>query len=360
MDVLAYAALNAQSTINKNINTKEELVATKSTDIATLQTTIAAGGPAVARWTTTVDPQLERCPALTNLWSAIPSLATTPAGGFQICGNTNCAGGTWTNGQCCQWTVPAGATVARIQLWGAGGGSGQSRCCGGSPFGSTGAYASAIFPVSQGWTYTICAGCAFFCECIWNGSGQTRNQGCPSWATGCGLVNFCADGGQGAIGNWMASYGKYIGYRISNITCNYAGACTCCCGSLYCFSNSCATCGEIPYIAGASYFGTYCNPSGSANNCCYNVWGIPGMWPKLCWDTNHYGYQIHPPIYGFESLTQCCFTWTSGTCCSRCCSACCGFLRYPGAGGWASIAMGGSYNVYGDNGKFGMACVSWF
>jgi hypothetical protein len=22
--------------------------------------------------------------------------------------------------------------------------------------------------------------------------------------------------------------------------------------------------------------------------------------------------------------------------------------------------MGGSYNVYGDNGKFGMACVSWF
>lgn len=360
MDVLAYAAINAQAALNKSINTKETTKSSIEAGNASLSAQIAAGGPAIVSWTQSIEPQLIRCPALTTLWGCIPGLSTTPTGGFQVCGTTNCSGGTWTAGACCQWTVPAGATVARIQLWGAGAQSGQSKCCGGSPFGSTGAYASAIIPVSAGWTYTICAGCAYFCECIYVSSSQGRFSGNPSWATGCGLSNFCADGGQGALGNWMASIGRQNNCRFAAIGSAYGGASnTCCCGTYYCVG-SCSSCGLICYAPGAWYYGTYTDPAGTANKCCFGVWGIRGMWPEICWDGNHYGYQIHPPIYGFENASRCCSTWTSGSFCGRQCSACCGFLRYPGAGGWPSIAMGGAYNVYGDNGKFGMACVSYF
>ena len=354
MDVLAYAAINSQAALNKEINTKEALKATKCTEIAAINTAIQSGGPPIVNWIRCIQPQLLRCPGLTALWSCIPGLVNTPTGGFQVCA----PGAEWNQGFCCQWTVPAGATVARIQLWGAGGGSGQSKCCGGSPFGSTGAYASAIIPVTAATTYTICAGCALYCCCVHVSSGQTRMSGFPSWATGPGLSNFCADGGQGSLGTWSAEYGKAAGcMRLATFACNYGGGgLNICCGSYYC-TQSCQTGGEIPNVPGSMYFGDY---NGSASPCCFGVWGIRGMWPRICFDTNHYGYQVHSPIYGFESVSQCCFTWTSGTCCGRAFSGCCGCLRFPGAGGWASIAMGGSYNVYGDMGKFGMACVSWF
>jgi hypothetical protein len=79
------------------------------------------------------------------------------------------------------------------------------------------------------------------------------------------------------------------------------------------------------------------------------------MWNRACWEPFQ-GYFVHPPIYGFESTSQCCFTWTA-TCCGRTCSACCGFLAIPGAGGVPSTSTFQNYGACGDMGKGGMVCV---
>ena len=89
------------------------------------------------------------------------------------------------------------------------------------------------------------------------------------------------------------------------------------------------------------------------------VYGIRGMWPRICYDTNHFGYQIHPPIYNWINCSQCCQTWTSGCIIGGCRKACCGCLQVPGAGGWAHIAMGQSNYQCGDMGRAGMVCVEY-
>ena len=90
------------------------------------------------------------------------------------------------------------------------------------------------------------------------------------------------------------------------------------------------------------------------------VYGIRGIWPKQCWDSNHYGYEVHAPVPGFKDTTMCCAQYTSGNCCGCLCSAWCkDCLRVPGAGGWGSHAMGGGNGLCGDAGKFGMVCVQW-
>lgn len=360
MDVLRYSATNACSYLQTQCTQKAACIptrvtclsnlnsclGTKCSELAQVQSTANSVDPEATCWVQCIEPCLLRLPQTTSLWACIPQ-GTSWTGGLKVC---RCAGNSQFNyGSCCLWTVPGGATCVRFQIWGAGGGSGSQQCCGGSPFGSTGAYASVLLPVSAGWQYTLCAGCALACYPSRRAEG--RYPGCPSFVQGCRLVNFCAQGGQGRMGNWMAAYGKRNTYRLSSAACNYAGSCFCCFGSQYCFINSCATCGEIPHVPGASYFGA------TTTNAI--VYGIRGMWPIICYDTNHYGYQIHPPIYGFEGSTCCCQTWTTGTCCGKVFSACCGRLQVPGAGGWATIAMGGSYGTCGDMGKSGMVCVSW-
>ena len=163
------------------------------------------------------------------------------------------------------------------------------------------------------------------------------------------MTNFCAQGGQGRMGVWMQMYGKRCAFRFSNITQESAGSCLCSSGSYACFISSCATCGEIPYVAGASYYGSTTNNS--------IVYGIRGMWPVTCYDTTLCGYTIHPPIYGSESTTQCCLPFNSGTCCGRVRSACCAYLQVPGAGGAPSISRSTNYGHCGDMGRGGMVCV---
>ena len=345
MDVLAYSAFNAQKLYESEISQKSSCAATKCTETVAAQTLASSFTPQGACWTQSIEPCLIREPYRTAFWACIPSLSS-PTGGLRI---WDSAGGNFSQGICCLWTVPAGATCARFQIWGAGGNSSASACCGGSPFGSTGAYASAIIPVTAGNTYTLCAGCVY---CCWSYCGSDgRRPGCSSFVIGPGLSNFCANGGEGKLGSWMAHYGKASHWRVSFHTSPDAGSCICCCGTSYCFINSCATCGEIPHIPGATYHGT--TTSGSL------VYGIRGMWPRICYDTNHFGYQIHPPIYCFENCTQCCQTWTSGCIVGGCRKACCGCLQVPSAGGWAHIAMAGSNYQCGDMGRAGQVCVEF-
>lgn len=351
MDVLAYSAFNQQINLNQQIVNKTSCLSTKCSETAAVQATSLSLGAPAACWLRCIEPCLLRQPQTCALWACIPTLPTTGCpwtSGFKVCntaGQFNC-------GFCCQWTVPAGATCARFQLWGAGGGSGVGRCCGGSPFGSSGAYASVIIPVTAGCTYTICSGCAFCCRACANNynAPESRVPGCPSYVTGPGLCNFCANGGQGRLGTWMASYGQRNTNRLMFLTRNYSGACLCCLGNFYCFSNSCATCGDIEIVAGASYFGTTTTPN--------IVYGIRGMWPYLRFDTNHYGFQQHPPIYGFESSSQCSLCWTS-SCCGAGFRAECGVMQIPGAGGFPSTTFGGcTCGQCGDMGRMGMVCVS--
>lgn len=351
MDVLAYSAFNQQVTLNQQITAKTSCLSTKCSETAALQATAVGLSTSAICWVRCIEPCLLREPNQTSFWSCIPDL-TGASSGFKVCNTAaqfNC-------GFCCQWTVPAGVTRARFQLWGAGGGGGLGRCCGGSPFGSTGAYASVIIPVTAGDTYTLCAGCAAFCRTCTNNYAQPtgRFPGCQSFVTGNGLCNFCANGGPARLGTWLAAYGKTNPNRLSSIAAESAGACLCNAGHYYCFSNSCATCGIIPYVPGASYFGTTTSATSPSI-----VYGIRGMWPLICFDTNHQGYQCHPPIFGFTSTSQCVLTWSS-TCCAGGFSAAGGTLQIPGAGAYASTTSGGcTCGQCNDIGRMGMVCVTF-
>lgn len=300
----------------------------------------------------TVQSQLSACPTNTSLWSNLP-LLSSPTGCLCVIDSDvtrlRC-------GVCCQWTVPGGATVAQFQLWGPGGGSGSGCCCGGSPFGATGAYATIIIPVTAGWTYTLCAGCACCCY-----AARAQNSGyksCPSFVTGCGLCNICAEGACVGMYRQMAILkGTGTTCRYQNPQCTDSGACMCNAGTDYCFTNSCATCGLVPYTPdpAATYYG--CHTNGT------RALGLPSVWPEGCFDTNHYGYFRTPPAIGVchtaQSGTPCCASWTSSSCGGAQCGACQGSFRYPGMGGTMTHAMGGCITLCGDAGRAGMVRVTW-
>ena len=350
MDVLLYSAYNAQAYLDSQVAAKQTCYNTKLVE-TNAQVSAASGFTAAgACWFQCIEPQLIRDPSLTSLWCCIPE-GSGWTGGFQVCDTSNY----FVCGSCCAWTVPSGVTCARFQIWGPGGGSSGSMCCGGSPFGATGAYASVLLPVTPGNTYTLCAGCA--CNCRAQMYSGNRSTGIPSYVIGNGLTNFCADVGASQMGSWMGAYGRYVTYKLGHISGNYFGACICGAGNSYCFTGSCATCGEVPHLPGASYFGKSSCPS-------VTVYGIRGLSPRICFDTNHYGYQIHAPIYGFPTTSCCCFTWTSSFIGNYNCKTCCGLMRVPSAGGWGMIAMGGAPGYgsacrCGQPGKAGMVCVSF-
>lgn len=346
MDVLAYSAFNQQIALNQQIVQKTSELATKCSETAALQAAALSFDAAAVCWLRCIEPCLLRRPTSCSLWNCIPTLTGS---GFKVCRS---AGNTFFNyGACCQWTVPAGATRARFQIWGAGGGSGAGCCCGGSVFGSSGAYASVIIPVTAGSTYTLCAGCASCCF----GCGANpvaRIPGCPSFVTGTGLCNFCANGGQGSMGTWMAAYGKINPCRINCIGYNYCGPYLCNGGADYCYSSSCAcTGGVIPYVAGASYFGTTTSTTAPSI-----VYGIRGSWPTAG-IRNYTICQDHPPIYCLSG--SCTFNSGGSTCAGCFFRACCGILQVPGAGGFPTVVYGGCTSARSDFGRGGMVCVTF-
>lgn len=256
-------------------------------------------------------------------------------------------------GGCCLWTVPAGATKVRFELWGAGSGTGPGNCCGHTPWGANGAYGSVIITAVPGCQYTLCAGCAHaalvYC---------TQNcdvSGCQSFVTGYGLTNYCADGGCHSIGrNMQMLHGQTCcRYQAKGFT--SAGGCLC--GSYanwICNGNGCASCGIIPrvYDTDKKVYGT--STTGT-------VFGIASMYSSDCYDTNFYGCHCSTPTMlptGTLS-TPCCGGYTSGTCCGAPRMACTGVLCNPGQGGSFLHVMGGNTENYGDWGRTGMVKVSW-
>ena len=99
----------------------------------------------------------------------------------------------WCMGYC----VYPGTTTVQFEIWGGGGGGAGSCCCQqGSPSGA-GAYAMKTICASDlgvdtlgGMCYLLCIAPPTCCSACCVGL-----QGCKTWITGCGLTNFCADGG---------------------------------------------------------------------------------------------------------------------------------------------------------------------
>ena len=354
MDVLAYSAFNRQKRLEAEVNQKRHCL-TQIDDASRNAST----SPETVCWLKCIEPCLLREPYHTEYWDRIPGLTGPGVQGFKVCSTD------FICGFCCQWTVPAGATRARFQIWGAGGGSGSRCCCncvGATPFGATGAYASVIIPVTPADTYTLCAGCANCCTALSNSS--SRVPGCSSFVVGNGLCNFCAEGGGGRLGEWMSEFG-------SCSICYVSGTANCCGTNILNNGTEVYGCnqtyGIIPYVASASYFGT----TTSATNPSI-VYGIRGMWPKfgitnerlVCTALPYTICNVHPPIYGFEKESMCVGitggTANYGTNAPNFGAASLGYLRIPGAGGWwgaATTTVGSCYSS--DPGRMGMVCVSF-
>ena len=370
MDVLSYTAFNQQVEYQKQIREKEAcyrtLVNEKVAQIG------GGGGSGVSSicWLCEIEPCLMWCPVQwsTNdqvsepkFWDCIPTgdgwtndLKVCDATGYYRCG-TNCT-----------WCVPPGVTCARFQLWGSGGGSGSARSYADSPFGSTGAYASAIVKVTPGQCFCMCSGCAYCC--YQTAGGRGRIPGCPTYVRdGQGIFcNFCAEGGDGTLLSWSGNIGKCSTWRIATACCPDSGGCICEQGMHFCNSQVCAICqGPLKFVAGSMYNGCIkCEYWAGAedpekvNNAI--IYGIRGSWPRYCYNNSKYGWSVHPPIYGFEMCSQCCPSWSSGTCCAYpyCSSWQSSCLRVPAAGGWETHSWG-SDGVCADAGRFGMVCLQW-
>ena len=368
MDVLQYTAFNQQVEYQKQIREKEDCYRTLVNDkVSSSGGSGLTGTAGLVCWLENIEPCLlwkpvnwanESVIGMPKYWDCIPT-GSGWTGGIKVCD----ASGYYRCGCSCTWTVPAGVTCARFQLWGAGGASSASKNYGFSPFGSTGAYASAIIPVTAGCSYTICAGCAYCCYSSYGSTG--RVSGCKSWVQGAGLCRFCAEGGQGTLRDRLAMAGVRCQARFTDQCCTEAGGCLCQSGNYICNAQNCSMCkGPMKFTAGSMYHGCLTCPdlyteAGLSENSV--IYGIRGIWSQYCHDYSQCGYDIHPPIYGFEMETQCCTCWTTGSCCGYCCGAYFGkgCLRYPSAGGWGTYMNSGSDASCGDAGKFGMVCISY-
>lgn len=332
---------------------------------------------------------LELEPWNTSYYSAIPTLpggsstaaGTNPDTGSTYLGLKVCASSLACNAAC-TWTVPGGTKIARFQIWGPGGGAGMGCCCGGSPFGTTGAYASIIIPVVPGCQYVLCAGCACCCYMGWH-IRTTPCRGSSSYVSGFGLSNFCAMGGEDV--NICARYCRDM-CNLERMTCGYysatdcyaAGGGICNGGNDFCGTSSCASCGCIYFSSNQStnFFGCY---TGSAQSLRFvdcltygtQVAGINGINGTACWDTNIYMLFRHPPIYGFQSSSQCCICGSGSTIGGACWAYDHIFNNHnlnPGAGGTATAMFGGctivtdnqSTGCGGGRGRSGMVCVTYW
>jgi len=343
-DVLLYNALNESNNylITQSATLDANIAAQNASCTSALSSIVTGAQPVVAF----------SGPNQSNMWCLIPTLPATGcawSAGLKVCDTS----GYFRAGACCQWTVPGGVTCARFQIWGAGAGTGYGCCCSFTTFGGTGAYASVIIPVTAGNTYTLCSGCALCCCATAGGTNNTA--GCPSYVTGTGLTNFCAEGGEGDLYCQLltrctitapSGYCMFLGGCIcgNNSVCwsstvGGQGAPACCFDNMFPMISSCKT-----------YYGSA--TSGL-------VYGIRGSFGSIAVNCNGTILVQDAPVYGFPTLSCCCCIHTANSASGWCRSAFNGFRQYPGGGGSALFQCGGQNNEAGDSGRMGMVCVSY-
>jgi len=332
-------------------------------------------------------------------WQNLPMLDQTSVGNKQlVIQNTANAG----CGQCCQWTVPAGATKVQFQLWGAGANGSGGECCAYGFPGASGAYATIIIDAVPGCQYTLCAGCAECC-CVsmgpmsgycWANCWTTNNVklASSSFVTGFGLTNYCAQGGyQPEIWRWKAAQQIHCGVTPTDITQTTSGTYsnTYLCAPFFCtVPNSCVAnpypiglnVGQWPAMCwgGAARCSMHNECIPWIEECCTTFYGtttgIKGYWPALTWhDGGCMGNGLkwrhcYAPIHAFDRNEA---IWSGPTIASAwgyqdvgpgCCSTS-GCIQVncwtmPGRGGAPGGGCGGNQG-FGCRGHGGAVRVSW-
>ena len=311
---------------------------------------------------------------LENWYGIVPAAAPVETAGARL-SSTNfqkVCGTLWKAGEggSCTWTVPAGATRLKFQVWGAGKGSNPGCCCGGDAGAHTGAYSELTMDAVPGEAYTICAGCScstYLC------SNSNPGNGCQSGVTGPGICCLMADGGHcynancGSMNAMRCCFGTSACQRNQNPYCTTSGPCWCGNGE-YCFDNSCSTCGVVPvYPSCCDNTSCWCTCAEDTRNAPANPehYGHHGIHGGMCLDTNNYGYHIRPPVIDadtgkmYPDTSGCyCQNFTSGSCCGGCNGKDWDF--HPGHGGAGTHIMAGANSHKGDTGRGGMVQISWF
>ena len=350
IDVLEYAGLLAQ------YNTEKINLDASTTNLSLAQKNNQAMSKRLMQ-------RLHNEPWDCTTWAAIPTLPSVTG---TVC--VYDASGYYRCGASCAWTVPAGATYARFQMWGAGAAASSApQCCGISVWGGSGAYASVILPVTPGQIYCACAGCALCCNKNVS-SNYSIGAGCASFVVGPNLTNVCADGGEPSPYCWLtrvrgeaeggigycviANASTIVGgsspYGYNWCMCGQGGFCNYACqdaDAIIPFSTSCKI-----------YYGCV----GNATAACHCVVGAPGMFNSNG-STSYQTYMClyHPPVINQTSC--CCYMCTSASAtCNGCLkNACTGVFQVFGRGGSPSSNSGGTTTSYGGQGTSGFVKIEY-
>jgi len=293
------------------------------------------------------------CPQLVIDWETnLKPVVQTGSSGFKVCD----VSGYYRCGAGCAWTVPAGVDRVQFQIWGPGGGTSTNCCCGGAPFGPSGAYMIVQMDVTPGESFTLCSGCAYCCYAYQTTPGFC---GSPSYITGTGF-GLCVDSGLSCYCEWNADLGNpthSCGLWLPDPGGNGCGAMQCS-GWNFCWdTNGDDVC--VPYAFSRQSWRFTTAPSGRN----HKAYGLNGLWPSIVIPNSGMqspGYTSSTPVFGFESCVK--VEYWNGNTCSGCCRSAVGGneqLAIPSAGGYASQVYSGCQSCGGDSGRMGMICVSY-
>ena len=285
----------------------------------------------------------------------------------------------------CCWKPPYGATRIDFELWGAGGGGATACCCSVGVPGGAGAYSkmtvrpglgSVTSGIGSDWSYTIytphrtCNGgnfggvlctpaprphCHGSCEPgdipgitlnrgpVQGQGGMTGYAGSDAWAVGCGLENFCAQGGvPGCAFCWMP-WGDFItgfnsmpvgaaathsssGHTVTGLGTDCVGCC-------------------------AMFYG--CSGSGAGINTACGAPGLPGAYAMRCSACRYWNKHYVP--YPGGLVNKCGGYIVAQQCGDRCCN--CEYQSFiEGRVGFGGGGLHGGY-VPGMGGMSGSSCA---
>ena len=325
-------------------------------------------------WSTPVTPQStpgsgiggsggavsDMCPLFVLCWKKdITPLAASRSNGFKVCDTS----GYYRCGAGCNWCVPAGVDKVLFQVWAPGGGTSTNCCCGGAPFGPSGAFYMTEVNVVQGECYCLRAGCAYCCYAYQTTPGGDSEDSCIK---NCSNNKFClrVKAGYSCYCQWNIDATNGLGFTQSQSGAflpSSNGQCSArmCSGWNFCFDTSNdQTC--IPFVFSSCAWCVESNAQSGYGEPQNFGYGIPSIWPfmRLTPSLTDGSCSISPPIFGFENLT-CKEVWNGNTCsgCCRCAAA--GIQQGPSFGGYASQVYSGCQSCGGDSGGMGMVCVSW-
>lgn len=214
-------------------------------------------------------------------------------------------------GRCCQFTVPAGTSWIRFEMWG-GGSDGPGACCCQQPnqSGGAGAYARKTVKAVAGNTYTVCAGGSGCCSPNCCGTQGFTSYVCGGTSTG--VVDACAAGGPPSCSLC------WVGYN----------GCGCISNTTTCRSDSFKGADfGLPAISGASKGGS----------CGYQSWQYVPSGPYIGGGHRH-SHDYCQSLSGCQSIG--------------------GFASWPGGGGGGAQSNGGGC-CWGNHGAGGLVVISY-